>query len=81
MTTKWVRFARPWATAVMILVGAGAAQSETVLRAVMHSDLKTLDPIWTPAYITRASEICLWSALALASMLLWVCRATARSSG
>ena len=30
--------------------GAGA---ETVLRAVMHSDLKIVDPIWTTAYIAR----------------------------
>ena len=30
--------------------GAGA---ETVLRAVMHSDLKIVDPIWTTAYISR----------------------------
>src|SRR5437764_10462444 len=37
----------------MILACAGAAQSDTVLRAVMHSDLKILDPVWTPAYITR----------------------------
>jgi peptide/nickel transport system substrate-binding protein len=30
-----------------------ATQAETVLRAVMHSDLKILDPVWTPANITR----------------------------
>src|ERR1700736_3257282 len=28
-------------------------QAETVLRVVPHSDVKILDPIWTPAYITR----------------------------
>jgi peptide/nickel transport system substrate-binding protein len=29
------------------------AQAQTTLRAVMHSDLKIVDPIWTTAYITR----------------------------
>src|SRR6188474_1842456 len=31
----------------------GAAQAETTLRVVNHSDLKILDPIWTTAYIVR----------------------------
>jgi peptide/nickel transport system substrate-binding protein len=31
----------------------GAAQAQTTLRAVMHSDLKIVDPIFTTAYITR----------------------------
>ena len=34
------------------LLPAGT-QAETVLRVVPHSDVKILDPIWTPAYITR----------------------------
>ena len=40
--------------ALPLALGAGtaAAQSKT-LRAVMHSDLKILDPIWTTAYIVR----------------------------
>ena len=29
------------------------AAAQTTLRAVMHSDLKIIDPIWTTAYITR----------------------------
>jgi peptide/nickel transport system substrate-binding protein len=29
------------------------SQAEVTLRVVPHSDLKILDPIWTPAYITR----------------------------
>ena len=29
------------------------AHAETTLRAVMHSDLKIVDPIWTTAYISR----------------------------
>jgi peptide/nickel transport system substrate-binding protein len=32
---------------------SGPASAETVLKAVMHSDLKIVDPIWTTAYITR----------------------------
>jgi len=32
---------------------SGAAQAETELRVVMHSDLKIVDPIWTTAYMSR----------------------------
>ena len=32
---------------------AGAAQAQTTLRIVNHSDLKILDPVWTTGYITR----------------------------
>jgi peptide/nickel transport system substrate-binding protein len=41
---------------VVFLLGWGdapPAKAETTLRVVPHSDLKILDPIWTPAYITR----------------------------
>ena len=31
----------------------GPAHAQKTLRAVMHSDLKILDPIWTTAYIVR----------------------------
>ena len=31
----------------------GAAQAQTTLRVVNHSDLKIIDPIWTTAYIVR----------------------------
>ena len=43
------------ATAVLaaILGLAGPAHAQKTLRAVMHSDLKILDPIWTTAYIVR----------------------------
>jgi peptide/nickel transport system substrate-binding protein len=42
------------ATCVGSLVAMGApALAQTTLRAVMHSDLKILDPIWTTAYIVR----------------------------
>src|SRR5919197_6449500 len=36
-----------------IAVAAMPALAQTTLRAVMHSDLKILDPIWTTAYIVR----------------------------
>lgn len=29
------------------------AQAQTIVRAVMHSDLKIVDPVWTTAYISR----------------------------
>src|SRR2546429_3133688 len=36
-----------------LAVAATPALAQTTLRAVMHSDLKILDPIWTTAYIVR----------------------------
>ena len=42
--------------ATVLAVGALTAQplqAQTTLRAVMHSDLKIVDPIFTTAYITR----------------------------
>jgi peptide/nickel transport system substrate-binding protein len=49
---------RRCAMAILAIAGAAAyftapAQAETTLRAVMHSDLKILDPVWTTAYIVR----------------------------
>jgi peptide/nickel transport system substrate-binding protein len=42
------------ALALPLLAGAGQqVAAESVLRVVMHSDLKIVDPIWTTAYITR----------------------------
>ncbi len=37
----------------LIALGAGNAWAETTLTAVMHSDLRILDPIITTAHITR----------------------------
>ena len=37
----------------LLVAPAAGAGAETTLRAVMHSDLKIVDPIWTTAYITR----------------------------
>lgn len=45
-----------WKTlmAIGMLAGAlAAAEAQGTIRAVMHSDLKIVDPIWTTAYITR----------------------------
>jgi peptide/nickel transport system substrate-binding protein len=41
------------AIAIATLASAPAFGAEKVLRAVLHSDLKILDPIWTTAYIQR----------------------------
>jgi peptide/nickel transport system substrate-binding protein len=42
------------AAMALALAAAGPAQAQQkALRAVMHSDLKILDPIWTTAYIVR----------------------------
>ncbi|MGH7393102.1 MAG: ABC transporter substrate-binding protein [Candidatus Rokuibacteriota bacterium] len=38
---------------VAVLAGALPAAAQTTLRAVLHSDLKIVDPIWTTAYIVR----------------------------
>jgi peptide/nickel transport system substrate-binding protein len=37
----------------LAVVAATPGFAQTTLRAVMHSDLKILDPIWTTAYIVR----------------------------
>jgi len=52
MTTRSLLVARAfaWVLSLVLAVPAGA---ETVLRVVMNSDLKIVDPIWTTAYITR----------------------------
>ncbi len=45
---------RTLAALVACAVGiGGAANAQTTLRVVNHSDLKILDPIWTTAYIVR----------------------------
>jgi peptide/nickel transport system substrate-binding protein len=49
--------ARRYATAALAfalgLAAPNFAEADTTLRAVMQSDLKILDPIWTTAYIVR----------------------------
>jgi peptide/nickel transport system substrate-binding protein len=41
------------AAGLALLAGTGLAKAQTVLKAVMHSDVKIVDPIWTTAYIVR----------------------------
>jgi peptide/nickel transport system substrate-binding protein len=41
------------AVAMAVASLGGAAHAQKTVRAVMHSDLKILDPIWTTAYIVR----------------------------
>jgi peptide/nickel transport system substrate-binding protein len=41
------------AVAGMVAGSLGTAEAQGTLKAVMHSDLKIVDPIWTTAYITR----------------------------
>ncbi len=38
---------------VALDTGAPLAEAQSTLHAVMHSDLKIIDPIWTTAYIVR----------------------------
>src|SRR6187397_1851745 len=45
-----------WKLAALVAAFAAigtTSRAETTLTAVMHSDLKIVDPIWTTAYITR----------------------------
>lgn len=41
------------AGAAVALMMSASAHAESVLRVVMHSDLKIVDPIWTTAYMSR----------------------------
>jgi len=51
--TSFRRFSILLALVSIVSLSVGAAHAQTILRVVMHSDLKILDPIWTSAYITR----------------------------
>jgi peptide/nickel transport system substrate-binding protein len=51
-----VRMRKPWtilAVTAALAASVAVARAEVTLRAVMHSDLKIVDPIWTTAYIAR----------------------------
>jgi peptide/nickel transport system substrate-binding protein len=49
MSFRWkVAFA-----AMALAASAGTATAQKTIKAVMHSDVKIVDPIWTTAYITR----------------------------
>ena len=50
------------AASVAGLFGPATARAETI-RAVMNSDLKILDPIWTTAYVQRGFGYLVWDTL------------------
>ena len=50
------------AASVAGLLGPMDAKAET-LKAVMNSDLKIVDPIWTTAYVQRALGYMVWDTL------------------
>jgi len=61
---KWtLRGAAILAAALGIAPITTATGAEKVLKAVMHSDLKILDPIWTTAYIVRNHGYMVWDTL------------------
>jgi peptide/nickel transport system substrate-binding protein len=45
------------------LLGTVPADAQTTIKAVMHSDVKILDPIWTTAYIQRNFGYMVWDTL------------------
>src|SRR5580693_10714431 len=56
------------ALAVAMIVGGmlgtpAPAGAQTTLKAVMNSDLKILDPIWTTAYVQRGFGYMVWDVL------------------
>ena len=51
------------AASVACLAGVAPAQAQTTIKAVMHSDVKLLDPIWTTAYIQRNFGYMVWDTL------------------
>src|SRR4029450_12936099 len=51
------------AASVAGLLGALPAGAQTTIKAVMHSDVKILDPIWTTAYIQRNFGYMVWDTL------------------
>ena len=53
-TRRCKRHVVRWLLAIAaLLASCVAVQAETVLRAVMNSDLKILDPIWNTAFVVR----------------------------
>jgi peptide/nickel transport system substrate-binding protein len=45
------------------LMFSASALAETTLRVVMHSDLKSFDPVWSGAYIVRNHGYLVWDTL------------------
>ena len=53
MRGGWKILAAAGILAASLSASLGAADAQVTLKAVMHSDVKIVDPIWTTAYITR----------------------------
>ena len=51
--SKWIRASALALAVAAPLAGGLPASAEVTLRAVLHSDLKIVDPIWTTAYMSR----------------------------
>src|SRR5262249_37998941 len=51
------------AASIIGFAGSGPAVAQTTIKAVMHSDVKILDPIWTTAYIQRNFGYMVWDTL------------------
>ena len=48
---------------ILLSASSSAPSAQSTVRAVMHSDLKVLDPIWTPATITRLHAYMIYDTL------------------
>ena len=60
---KYSRVARGLAAAAIAGVVSAPALADNTFRAVVHADLKNIDPIWTTAYITRNHGYMIWDTL------------------
>src|SRR5581483_2296633 len=49
--------------AAALAASVGTADAQKTLRAVMHSDVKIIDPIWTTAYISRNAGYMIYDTL------------------
>ena len=51
------------AAAIAGVISAPALAEDSVFKAVVHADLKNIDPIWTTAYISRNHGYMVWDTL------------------
>lgn len=49
--------------ATVLAASVGTANAQKTVRAVMHSDVKIIDPIWTTAYISRNAGYMIYDTL------------------
>ena len=57
------RFLRPILLALSVLTAEQAVAADKVLKAVVHADLKILDPTWTTIYITNRFSYLIYDTL------------------